>query len=179
MAEYADNADNSDNGVSVEDLAVAALDTIPLVMRAIRALMRAEAGTDLSLLQFRALGYINRNHNVSLTELATHLGISVPGASRLVQALVEHKMVRRIEDVNDRRRVVLTVLPAGEELRASARQRTQEGLMARLRTLTPEQRAALSLSLPALRDLFDDGTQATTPTAATVATEAPEPSPPE
>lgn len=142
------------------DLATEALETIPKIMRALRGMMRAQAGTSLSLLEFRALGFIERksksNEQITLTDLANHLGIAIPGASRLVQVLCDQHLVERREHPQDRRKVLLTILPKGADLRIAARQRTQEWLQARLQALTPEQLEALTIALPALKTLFDD-----------------------
>ena len=104
-----------------------ALETIPTVMRAIRTMMRAEGKKDLTVPQFRALGYIDRHRGASLKDVAEHLGIPMSGASRLVDKLVNRKLVTRTTDTEDRRRVILNLLPAGKRLRARARQRTGPG----------------------------------------------------
>lgn len=136
-----------------EQLAALTLETIPVVMRAIRKLMRAGGESDLTVPQFRALGFIDRHRGTSLKALADHLGMSMPGASRLVQALVERELVERMA-AGDRRYVTLNLLAKGERERAVARQRTLAGLDAMLQRLKPAERKAIAKALPALRDLF-------------------------
>jgi len=138
---------------SSEQLGALALETIPVVMRAIRKLMRVGGESDLTVPQFRALGFIDRHRGTSLKALADHLGMSMPGASRLVQALVERELVERTI-AGDRRYVTLNLLSKGERERAIARQRTLEGLDAALQRLRPAERKAIAKALPALRDLF-------------------------
>src|SRR6185369_8728731 len=71
-----------------EESAEALLDTVPLVMRTVRQLMREQRSSDLSVPQFRALGFINRHPETSVSAVAEHLGLSVAATSRLVDALV-------------------------------------------------------------------------------------------
>lgn len=138
---------------TTERLATLTLETIPVVMRTIRTLMRAGAGKDLTVPQFRALGFIDRHRGTSLKAVADHLGMSMPGTSRLIDALVQRNLVERTL-ATDRRYVTLNLLPAGEQARAVARQRTQQGLAAMLQRLTPAERKSLMKALPVLRDLF-------------------------
>lgn len=155
---HANSNSPSAGETETERLAALTLETIPLVMRAIRTLMRAGAGTelkDLTVPQFRALGFIDRNRGTSLKAVADHLGMSMPGASRLIDALVQRNLVERTLAA-DRRYVTLNLLPAGEDERAIARQRTQQGLDARFKRLTPAERTLLAKALPVLRDLFGD-----------------------
>lgn len=151
-----------------------ALETVPLVMRTIRALMRAEVGvgTDLTVPQFRALGYIDRHRGTSLTQVADHLGVSMSSASRLIDALVNRKLVDRTL-AEDRRKVTLNLMPAGEALRIKVRQRTQRGLDATFQRLTPDQRNALANALVTLEELFGGETTPASPEAIPAPVERP------
>lgn len=140
------------------ELATLALDTVPPVMRAIRTLMRAEGKKDLTVPQFRVLGFVDRHQGASVKDVAEHLGIPMSGASRLIEKLVDRKLMARTTDANDRRRVVLTLRPAGKRLRARARERTQQGLTTTFQRLTPSERDAIARALPVLRDLFSNET---------------------
>jgi DNA-binding MarR family transcriptional regulator len=141
-----------------DELATLALETIPSVMRAIRTMMRAEGEKDLTVPQFRALGYIDRHRGASLKDVADHLGIPMSGASRLIDKLVDRQLVTRTSDTEDRRRVILNLLPTGKRLRTRARQRTQQGLDIMFQRLTPAEREAVARALPVLRDLFSSVT---------------------
>jgi DNA-binding MarR family transcriptional regulator len=164
----ATNSGDETPTISPDELATLTLDTIPAVMRSIRMLMRAEGEKDLTIPQFRALGYIDRNRNASVKDVADHLGIPMSGASRLVDRLVDRKLVMRNTDSEDRRKVTLNPRPAAMRLRARARQRTQQGLDAMFQRLTPDERETVARALPVLRDLFSreaslsQGTGATT-----------------
>ena len=150
-------------------LASLALETIPTAMRAIRRMMRAEAEGDqiLTIPQLRALGFIERHHDVSLSDVAGHLGIPLSGASRLIDKLVTDELVARTTATKDRRKVILSLLPAGEELRARVRQRTHQRLDAMFQSLAPTERDTIASALPVLRDLFSNETPASGESGAT------------
>lgn len=139
---------------TAEELAALTLETAPPVMRAIRALMRAGRGDDLSLPQYRALGYVGRHPGASLSVVADHLGLSTPAASRLVDALVAQGLVARAAAPEDRRYITLRLTQPGEALHARTRRQALAGLSARLEGLSAEQRALLARALPILRALF-------------------------
>ena len=60
------------------------METVPTLMRAIRKEMRSYREAGLSVPQFRLLIYLNRNEGVSLSDVAGHLGLSLPAMSRMV-----------------------------------------------------------------------------------------------
>lgn len=155
IAPTSTHAPDESVGDAPEHLAALTLETVPPLMRVIRTLMRdqAQAGADLTVQQFRALGFIERHHDASLTQVADHLGISMPSASRLVDALVNRALVERTL-AQDRRKVTLNLSPAGAELRASARQRAQQSLSDTFQRLSPARRKALAKALTTLGDLF-------------------------
>ena len=152
----ATNSESDALDTSPDALATSALETIPPVMRAIRTMMRAAGKQDLTVPQFRVLGFVDRRERASVKDVAEHLGIPMSGASRLIEKLVDRKLVARTTDAKDRRRVVLTLRPAGKRLRARARERTQQGLATIFQRLTPAERDAIASALPVLRDLFSN-----------------------
>jgi DNA-binding MarR family transcriptional regulator len=152
----ANNPDIRSPETASDELSTVTLETIPPVMRAIRTLMRAEREKDLTVPQFRTLGFIGRHHNASLKDVADHFGIPMSGASRLIDKLVERKLITRTTNPSDRRKIILDLLPAGEELRARSRQRAQQGLDAAFQRLTQSERDAIARALPLLRDLFSN-----------------------
>ncbi len=163
----ANNPDVGSPETAPDELSTLTLETIPPVMRAIRTLMRAERENDLTVPQYRTLGFIGRHHNASLKDVADHFGIPMSGASRLIDKLVDRKLITRTTDTSDRRKVILNLLPAGEELRARSRQRAQQGLDAAFQRLTQTERDTIANALPLLRDLFSNETSVARTTGAT------------
>jgi DNA-binding MarR family transcriptional regulator len=107
---------------------------------------------DLTLTQAKALCALS-DRELTVKELAEQLRLSLPGASRAVDALVERELIGRREDTADRRMKRLRCTDAG---RASL-ERLDEARLAGIEqftaTLPPAQARRLS---GALRPILDD-----------------------
>jgi DNA-binding MarR family transcriptional regulator len=134
-----------------EEAARAVLETVPLVMRAIRARMREGRPEAISVPQFRALVYIRRHPGTDLSAVADQVGTSLPAASELVARLVRQQLVVRETDPASRRRIRLTLSPSGLADLEAAEQRTTEWLVRILRGLGEAQLAGLAAGLRDLR----------------------------
>ena len=135
------------------------LEVIPLVMRTIRAEMRAHR-SDLSVPQFRILLHISRRPGASLAEAAEYLGLTSPTTCKMVDALVGRGLVLRQESTDDRRKVALTLTPQGRTLLNSAVSATLAQIETLLAACTPQQRAALPPALDTLRQAFSTAAEA-------------------
>ena len=107
---------------------------------------------DLTLTQVKALTALSAAE-LTVKDLAERLGLSLPGASRAVDALVARGLLGRREDTSDRRMKRLRCTEAGR----TALERLDEARMAGVAqftaTLPAAQRAPLSA---ALRPILDD-----------------------
>jgi DNA-binding MarR family transcriptional regulator len=130
------------------------LEVIPLVMRVIRKEFRSRRGPGYSVPEFRSLAFINRSPGASLSEVADHIGLEAPTASKLVEELVQRGLVRREDDPEDRRRVQLTILPKGKKSIDEAYEHTREFLVHRLAHLSEDQRKTVLQSMDLLKDAF-------------------------
>jgi DNA-binding MarR family transcriptional regulator len=137
--------------------ATAILETTPAAMRWIRSEMRANRGARLTVPQLRALIFIRRAEETPLLDLANHLGIAPPSASKLVDGLVNRGLVLRRRSVGDRRRVRLAVSGRGAQRLAEARQATLAAVAACVRGLTSDERRELTGGLRALGKLIQSG----------------------
>lgn len=137
-----------------EEAARQVLDTIPLVMRTIRAEFRDQRSNDLSVPQFRALAYINSNDGSSLSSLANHIGLTLPSMSKLVDGLVSRGLVARDEYLEDRRRICLRITLQGKSELETVHDQTEAFLSDKMSGLTPEDLAKITQSLQILKDLF-------------------------
>jgi DNA-binding MarR family transcriptional regulator len=106
------------------------METVPRIMRAIRAEMRRQGAPLLSVPQIRSLAFLHRSPGACLSDLAGHLGVSCPTASALVDRLVKRGMVIRAADPQERRRLLLTLTPLGARHFRHARQSTQTWMAA-------------------------------------------------
>src|SRR5512136_3296462 len=100
--------------ISSETCAQEVLEVVPLVMRTIRAEMRRHRTADLSVPQFRTLSFIDHNADASLSDVAEHIGLTLPSMSKIVDGLVTRKLVTRQTHPTDRRRMTLTLTTRGQ-----------------------------------------------------------------
>ena len=102
------------------------MDTVPMVMRFIRAEMRRNRTSALSVPQLRALAFLDHHPGSCLSHVADHLGVTTPTASVIVDRLVRRGLLRRSEDPQERRRVVLALTARGRRQLEQARKATRK-----------------------------------------------------
>ena len=141
-----------------KDTARAVLEVAPLVMRTVRTEMRNAGALNLSVPQFRTLSFVARNPRTSLSTVAEHIGLALPSMSKLVDGLVERKLVIRQSHSDDRRRITLELTARGDALLQSAHASTQTALAKRLSTLNESERATIVRAMQTLQPLFARGT---------------------
>ncbi len=139
---------------SPDECARYVLETVPILMRAIRKEMRSHRESGLSVPQFRVLIYLARNDGASLSDVAGHLGLTLPATSKMIDILVARNLVSRRGDPADRRRVVLAPTELGRSSTLAAREATQSRLAERLALLAPADLATVLTALNALGSIF-------------------------
>lgn len=102
-----------------------------------------------------ALAEVVRSGPLRLGDLAAHEKVAAATLSRVVAGLVEHGYVERTPDPQDARAGLLTATPAGRRLLEESRERRSAELVARLRRLEPEERAAVLGAAAPLQKLVD------------------------
>ena len=137
-----------------DQVAIAILEAIPPSMRAIREQMRSGRAASLSVAQFRLLVFVRRNPDTSLSPVAEHLGISLPGASQVVQRLVMAGLLTRQQHAAERRRVELRLTDAGAEALAECDARTRAWLCERLAGLDGPELDRLAVALRELSEIL-------------------------
>jgi MarR family transcriptional regulator for hemolysin len=140
--------------LSSEEAARELLEVIPIVMREIRSEMRSRRSPDLTVPQFRALSFVNRNAGSSLLEVANHLGLTPPSTSRLVDGLIYRNMMTREDHPDDRRRVKLTITNLGEKILEASRQDALTYLTKKLSSINVEDREAIVKAMNVLHTIF-------------------------
>jgi DNA-binding MarR family transcriptional regulator len=130
------------------------LETLPLVMQTIGPHMRAHGTFSLSVPQFRSLMFLSKHEGASLSDVADHLGLSLPSTSKLVDGLVARGVVMREIHPGDRRRVTLRLTAGGRDRLRAAREIAQAHLARVLVALPPAERGALIQAMHALRGVF-------------------------
>ncbi len=142
--------------VSADALARELLDTVPVIMRTIRAEMRRRRTAELTIPQFRSLLYLNRNPNSSLQDLAVHLGLTSPTVCKMVDGLVADDVVTRQDSSRDRRKVLLALTDRGRVILEQAHSGTRTRLADVLSALEPGERETIFASLKSLHALFSE-----------------------
>ena len=127
----------------------AVMDVVPIVMRFIRTEMRRHGAPALSVPQFRALNFLSHEPGASLSAVAEHLGVTLGTASSTAERLVQQGMIARAAHPTERRRITLTLTPAGDQLLQNARRATRDRVAAVLGEISEDelQRVADGLDL--------------------------------
>ena len=106
---------------------------------------------DLTLTQVKALCALAQRE-LTVKDLAERLGLSLPGTSRAVDALVARGLLGRREDPVDRRMKRLRCTDAGRRILERVDDARLTGLTAFAATLSPAQRERLSGALAPILD---------------------------
>ena len=70
----------------------------------------------LTMLQCQALECVKKKKNVHMHDIASHFATTMPTATALIDKLIAAKLVKRENDVNDRRIVKLFMTKLGDKL---------------------------------------------------------------
>ena len=142
------------NGASGDECAEQVLAVVPVVMRCIRNDMRKKRPEGLSVPQFRALGFLCRRRDVSLSDVAERMGFRLPTASRMMDTMVKRGFVARQTSPTDRRFVVLNITDQGRSAYLSAERYAQERLAESLTALSKAEQEGIVRAMDALRRVF-------------------------
>ena len=138
----------------LEESARKLLEVVPLIMQDVRSEMRSRRSLDLTVPQFRTLAFVNRNEGPSLWEVASHMGLTPPSMSRLVDGLIERGLMARKDHPADRRRVRLTVTAHGRAILEASTLGTLSYLAEKLEGLDAGKREVIDQAMETLRTAF-------------------------
>ena len=139
--------------VIADPLAVAN-DLRPVLLRLARELRKETEQLGVTSRQVTLLWLIRSKPGMSLRELAAEEGISAPALSGHVDRLENAKLIDRVRDARDRRRVGLTLTDDGERLLKRVRARRTTWLADRLRGLEDDEVAAIEAAIEPLGRLL-------------------------
>jgi DNA-binding MarR family transcriptional regulator len=140
--------------VTPQETARELLEIVPLVMRDIRSQMRSRRSPDLTIPQFRALAFLNRNEGSSLLKLANHMGLTPPSTCRLMDGLIARGMVTRQDNPADRRCVQLVVTSNGISILDASTGGTLAYLAGKLGNVGANDREVIVKAMKSLRSVF-------------------------
>lgn len=124
---------------------------MPPIVRAIREAMRNIKDSQLTVPQFRVLGYVSLQ-SCTNKQLADWQGVSLPAMSRMVDCLARRELLIRTADTVDRRQVKLQLSKRGKDEFERLREHVQTTLAERLAALSKADRATVAAGLTALRE---------------------------
>ena len=136
------------------DCAQAVLDAVPLVMRSIRMQLRSHRHQDISVPQFRILIFINKHTDASLSEVADHIGLTLPTLSKMVDLLVTRGWVMRSPCPEDRRRLRLGLTARGKVMLDQALESTRTSLARSFEGFSPDDLDRIVNSMDQLQSVF-------------------------
>jgi DNA-binding MarR family transcriptional regulator len=142
-----------------EEAAHELLEVVPAVMKEIRAEMRNRRTLDLTVPQFRALAFVDKNKDASLSVVANHMGLTLPTTSRLIDLLIARGFLTREDDPSDRRRLKLAVTKRGLTILDASRRGTLDYLVNKLNGVDAEDRQLIVEGMKALRLVFINDAQ--------------------
>lgn len=125
------------------------------ILRISRRIRLERADEDVTDGQLSVLFVLWKEGPQTLSSLAEHERVTPPSMNRTVNALVEKALVTRTGSPDDGRKVLIEATDAGLEIARETKRRRVAWFSRQLETLEPEQRAALNLAAPILRELAD------------------------
>jgi DNA-binding MarR family transcriptional regulator len=129
----------------------------PALLRLSRQLRRESQRLGLSPLDVILIGTVRQRDGIGVSELADLEGMSRPSMSAHVKRLEAAGWIaRRAPDSQDKRRVGLTLTPAGGKALDAVRRRRNDWLARKLTALSPDAREALAAAIGALEQIAGD-----------------------
>jgi len=136
--------------MSTERCAAAVLEAVPAAMRVIRQHMRSHRLAGISIPQLRVLAFLDRCGPATLSAVAEHVGTTLPSMSRMIQSLVEERLVLRHPGSPDRRAVCLEIAAKGRRALEIARKATVQQLARQIGSLRADEVARLKEAMSLL-----------------------------
>ncbi len=139
-----------------EQCAAQVMEVVPKVIRFMRAETRRQQEPFLSLSQLRVLAFLERCPKASLSEVADYLDVSRSSMSAMIERLVQRGLVDRMEDPQERRRVILTVTTTGVDYLHQVSETTCSQVAGVLASLSEVQLLQVLQGMALLGEVFKD-----------------------
>ncbi len=124
-----------------------------VIPRLARVLNDTSTGEDLTPTQYSVLALVRGRGPLGLTELTELEGLNPTMLSRIVKALDERGLIRRMPDPGDLRAARVAATPEGERVHDRVRAQRTKVLSECLHGLPPDTAAALLAAVPDLETL--------------------------
>lgn len=127
-----------------------AISSLLSLMDAIRSDVQAELPDSCSFMHVKALDFVERTSQPSMRDIAGSLKITSPGATMVVDKLVENGELDRHADSDDRRIVRLGITAKGKKTLASGMKIVTRKIGSRVSALTKAEQKQLAALLSKL-----------------------------
>lgn len=98
--------------------------------------------------------FLYRNEGASLSEVANSVDLTLPSVSKIIDALVTRKLVKRTASSEDRRYVQLKLSKMGLATLIQARHGTEASLAEKISSISPEKQAVITEAMQTLDAVF-------------------------
>ena len=119
---------------------------------------------DLTMAQAKLLYVVTASGELSMSEIAQRLGVTISTASGAVDHLVSIGLLSRVDDPANRRQVVVSITPFGLETLEQLRELSTRQLRALFEVVGDDDLAVIERSIRILADAVDSIATPTSPT---------------
>jgi len=126
-----------------------------VIPRLARQFNETSTGEDLTPTQFSVLALVRVRGPLGLAELTELEGLNPTMLSRIVKALDERGLIRRLPDPSDMRAARVEVTPEGERVHGRVREQRTRVLSECLERLPPQTADLLLAAVPAMEALAE------------------------
>lgn len=113
-------------------------------------------GVNLTLPQYALLNQLMLLGSISMTEISTRLRITKPAVTNLVDRLQEKKCLKRVPHVEDRRVILLEILPKGKKIITEIQGRSLDLLLKAYDQFDKKEHQVISRFYAALSKTMDE-----------------------
>lgn len=129
------------------------LETVPLIMRSVISHMR-HTKPQMEHSHFHLLVML-AHAPCTVSELAEKRAVSLPTMSNTLTTLEERQWVERTRLADDRRKVIIALAPAGQEVLANARHEMESHIVKIIDELSDDERQTILAGMELLKACFE------------------------
>ncbi len=127
---------------------------ISSLYKGLRKNMSSVAGC--SMTEIETIGHLARNKQLLPTELAALVNITPPSMSQILSQMEKVKIIKKTPAKEDKRKVYISLAPAGQKLLEQTRYERDEWLKSTIEeSLTTKEKELLVKALPVLNKLIN------------------------
>ena len=132
------------------------LEVMPQILRTIKEVVQKNEFSEFSMPQFRTLKFINRNNGASLSDISKYLGSGLSSTSKLIDGLVDKKLIKRQINNKDRRYITITLTKSGKKVMERIQKTTIGHLEGKISTLSDSQYSLIIKAMEILKQVLQN-----------------------